>query len=795
MLAWGLENTLVAGLFGLVLLAVEHPLRRRPGLMHLGWVIALGVLLMPATTAFETPGGILRRSVRERLWPSVERGPVLEEPAILGLGRPAAVDPLTVGLAADEPAAPVSEAAAIELPGGVLESAAVAPRTWIGLAWLLGSSLVLGHALRRVAAFQRLLRYSLPVPASLEREVREVANHLNVRMPRVRSLAGVGSPSIWCLGRPLLLWPQGALSGPARARTALIAHELAHLARRDHWVSWLEVPAAALFWWNPLFWLIRGRIRRFAELSCDAWAVWAYPTDRRLFAEALIDMQARSATAPVALQGLGATDSECKDFERRLDMIMKKRVFPRVSRSVASIAVVAGLLAAPGFSSRGGGDGECASVAITGALEPVARVAKLTQEAEARFADKDYPGALAGFREVLALDPENGKAHGRIGYILIGMGEPVEAGRHFERQYELGHDRPTALYNSACARALTGDTTSALDYLAAAVRHGFANTELMAKDSDLDAIRDEAAFEEQLERARSADDLRAELADLEGRGEDVRFLAAHTKLAEIQSADGELMAEHGHLALKAGDHQAAAWAFGRQAKLGHNRPTALYNRACALSLQGDVAGALADLQLAADEGMQFGGITTDHDLDNVRSEAAFAALEARITRGAAELKEIDALLQAGDLAAARPRLKTIAKDEKRSTKERAWAFQTLAGTMLDEGRYEDATAILEHAAGLGAGVDRCAFQMAQALAGQQEYARALDHVALALDLGFSDAAALKALLASHELTTTDAAAELVGRAEKAGAYGKGKYGKAWAKAEKAKAAKKVARDL
>jgi beta-lactamase regulating signal transducer with metallopeptidase domain len=59
-------------------------------------------------------------------------------------------------------------------------------------------------------------------------------------------------------------------------------------------VSWLEIPAAALAWWNPLFWWIRGRIRHYAELSCDAWAVWAYPADRRLFAEALIDMQART---------------------------------------------------------------------------------------------------------------------------------------------------------------------------------------------------------------------------------------------------------------------------------------------------------------------------------------------------------------------------------------------------------------------------------------------------------------------------------------------------------------------
>jgi len=33
----------------------------------------------------------------------------------------------------------------------------------------------------------------------------------------------------------------------------IIAHELAHMHRRDHWITWLELGASIPWWWNPLF--------------------------------------------------------------------------------------------------------------------------------------------------------------------------------------------------------------------------------------------------------------------------------------------------------------------------------------------------------------------------------------------------------------------------------------------------------------------------------------------------------------------------------------------------------------
>jgi beta-lactamase regulating signal transducer with metallopeptidase domain len=81
-----------------------------------------------------------------------------------------------------------------------------------------------------------------------------------------------------------------------RASTAWFVHELAHGKRRDHGVVWIELAAGVIWWWNPVFWHVRSRLREQAELSCDAWVISALPHGRRAYAESLL---ARCAPAVV----------------------------------------------------------------------------------------------------------------------------------------------------------------------------------------------------------------------------------------------------------------------------------------------------------------------------------------------------------------------------------------------------------------------------------------------------------------------------------------------------------------
>jgi beta-lactamase regulating signal transducer with metallopeptidase domain len=67
---------------------------------------------------------------------------------------------------------------------------------------------------------------------------------------------------------PVLLLPRDLLDElTPDERDALLAHELAHVRRRDHWVRLLELAATALFWWYPVAWWARAALRR-AEERC-----------------------------------------------------------------------------------------------------------------------------------------------------------------------------------------------------------------------------------------------------------------------------------------------------------------------------------------------------------------------------------------------------------------------------------------------------------------------------------------------------------------------------------------------
>ena len=73
----------------------------------------------------------------------------------------------------------------------------------------------------------------------------------------------------WGWRRPRILIPACALGwSDERVRTVL-AHEIAHVARRDWLVQSMAETLRALLWWNPLAWLACRALRHDSELACD----------------------------------------------------------------------------------------------------------------------------------------------------------------------------------------------------------------------------------------------------------------------------------------------------------------------------------------------------------------------------------------------------------------------------------------------------------------------------------------------------------------------------------------------
>jgi beta-lactamase regulating signal transducer with metallopeptidase domain len=221
-------------------------------------------------------------------------------------------------------------------------------RPWLIGLWIAGGMYVGWRQLRETIRFARFVRNARLAPDALVAEVAVVANKLGIRMPAVRVLAGLTSPVMWCLGRPVLLWPAGLecrLKGDGRR--AVIAHELAHLRRRDHWVRRLEMVAAVLHWWNPLFWVARKKLRADAELACDAWA--AGQADRRAYAEALLEVcsfNPRRRPAPA----VGVFGEGRRAMQERLTMIMKDRVPCRLAFGAKLVVALMAVAAVPAWT-------------------------------------------------------------------------------------------------------------------------------------------------------------------------------------------------------------------------------------------------------------------------------------------------------------------------------------------------------------------------------------------------------------------------------------------------------------
>ena len=101
-----------------------------------------------------------------------------------------------------------------------------------------------------------------------EQEVMQT--HLGIRTP-VRLLI-TEHPALlvtWGAIAPVILLPAEANQWPVDRIRLVLAHEMAHLIRRDWMIQLGAEVIRAINWFNPLFWLACARLRRESEYACD----------------------------------------------------------------------------------------------------------------------------------------------------------------------------------------------------------------------------------------------------------------------------------------------------------------------------------------------------------------------------------------------------------------------------------------------------------------------------------------------------------------------------------------------
>ncbi len=250
-----------------------------------------------------------------------------------------------------------------------------------GWVWLLGSLVILGYG---VISFLRLkLRLRESVLAG----------------PGVREGAMVDTPFVLGIFRPVVYLPLGLSE---RDREMVLAHEKAHLKRRDNWIKPLAFMLLAVHWFNPLVWVAYVLLCRDIESACDERVLRDMGREeRRAYSAALLNCSVRPRMIGACPLAFG-------------ELSVKGRI-----KSVLNYKK-------PGFWISLAALAACAVVAVCFLTDPV-------EEGESTEAD---PAAIAAEEEELSAEdaqflfiiPEEGEgadyAPAELGQIQMGDGQP-----------------------------------------------------------------------------------------------------------------------------------------------------------------------------------------------------------------------------------------------------------------------------------------------------------------------------------------------------------------------------------
>src|SRR6185295_15565342 len=289
------HNTVVALLLAAFVFGLTR-VWRNPPVAHVLWLLVLLKLVAPPAMRVEWPA-----------FPpdgSAGGGAAIgsEAPSVDGettrFVRPTAA---AAGMASDPPSA----AANLQTPAATVQSPWNQVRPVLFWAWLAGATLCGLIAAARILRFERILQGALPASERTRRLALKIAAGMGVqRKFDLRLVACASVPLLWCAGRrPTIVLPRPLVDELDEQQMAwILAHELAHLRRRDHWVRVVELFVSMVYWWNPLVWVVRRQIHEAEDLCCDAWVRSTFPDCAGRYAELLFK----------AAEWLGASSSDIR---------------------------------------------------------------------------------------------------------------------------------------------------------------------------------------------------------------------------------------------------------------------------------------------------------------------------------------------------------------------------------------------------------------------------------------------------------------------------------------------------
>jgi hypothetical protein len=157
---------------------------------------------------------------------------------------------------------------------------------------------------------------------------------------RFYTSTNASTPMVIGLHQPIIIVP-AALAGRLNIdqMTPILLHELAHIQRKDLWVSLFQELLIIIFWWSPIMRLINRKIHLTRELACDYRAAQQLSNNQQ-YAQSLLDCARLMVAEKRNVMAMGLF-SKKKELNMRINEMLKPRYSKRPKNSTISIACMA----------------------------------------------------------------------------------------------------------------------------------------------------------------------------------------------------------------------------------------------------------------------------------------------------------------------------------------------------------------------------------------------------------------------------------------------------------------------
>ena len=292
-------------------------------------------------------------SWRLPILPSLGAAVVASEPRAPAMSR----EQPAVGSAVPAPASGADRAPTLASPAAVPTSppdrtflfVSGRPSPLAGLAfglWAIGSAGTIGWLLFGLARARGLARRAHRAEGqSWDRLRGDLEERVGLRREiTLLTSAEVDTPVTWGWLRPVVLMPSEAAAWCLVRRRLALAHEMAHIRRNDWLAQMLAHVACSVYWFVPMAWMARRRMRLESEKACDE-SVVELGTRPSEYASHLLEMSESLQPGPLAAVATLTTRHRSQVEARIMSILSFKRPIARKRLVLtAALAGMAGLI-------------------------------------------------------------------------------------------------------------------------------------------------------------------------------------------------------------------------------------------------------------------------------------------------------------------------------------------------------------------------------------------------------------------------------------------------------------------